>query len=109
MLNSDLIVSDPNVMLGKPVVRGTRTTVELILETLEAGQTEDQLLQAHPRGSRMRRYWLHWRLPQKHCAPMSSIHLSVLRCEVGGRRECRRPNRRALATRWASRTLCGRA
>ena len=49
MPNSDLIVSDPNVMMGKPVVRGTRITVELILEKLAAGQTEVQLLRAHPR------------------------------------------------------------
>ena len=49
MPNSDLIVSDPNLMMGKPVVRGTRITVELILEKLAAGQTEDQLLRAHPR------------------------------------------------------------
>jgi uncharacterized protein (DUF433 family) len=31
-----LIVSDPNVMMGKPVVAGTRMTVELILEELAA-------------------------------------------------------------------------
>ena len=49
MSRADLIVSDPMVMTGKPVVRGTRITVELILEKLAAGQTEDQLLRAHPR------------------------------------------------------------
>ena len=49
MPNADLIVSDPNVMMGKPVVRGTRITVELILEKLAAGQTEEQILQAHAR------------------------------------------------------------
>ncbi len=36
-------------MMGKPVVAGTRITVELILEKLAAGETIDQLLQAHPR------------------------------------------------------------
>ena len=36
-------------MRGKPVVVGTRITVELILEKLAAGETIDQLLQAHPR------------------------------------------------------------
>jgi uncharacterized protein (DUF433 family) len=44
-----LIVSDPAVMMGKPVVAGTRITVELILEKLAAGETVEQLLDAHPR------------------------------------------------------------
>ena len=39
-------------MLGKPVVQGTRITVELILEKLVAGETVDDLLVAHPRLSR---------------------------------------------------------
>ena len=43
------IQSDPNVMMGKPVVAGTRITVELILEKLAAGETAEQLLDAHPR------------------------------------------------------------
>lgn len=43
------IVSDPNVMMGKPVVAGTRITVELILEKLAAGETVEQVLDAHPR------------------------------------------------------------
>ena len=46
------IVSDPKVMMGKPVVAGTRITVELILEKLAAGETIDQLLEAHPRLTR---------------------------------------------------------
>jgi uncharacterized protein (DUF433 family) len=44
-----LIISDPQVMMGKPVVVGTRITVELILEKLAAGETTDQILAAHPR------------------------------------------------------------
>ena len=44
-----LIVSDPNIMMGKPVVKGTRVTVELILEKLGAGETIEQVLAAHPR------------------------------------------------------------
>lgn len=43
-----LIVSDPQVMLGKPVIAGTRITVESLLEKLAAGETEEQLLAAHP-------------------------------------------------------------
>lgn len=43
------IVSDPKIMMGKPVVSGTRITVELILEKLAAGETPEQILEAHPR------------------------------------------------------------
>ena len=46
------IVSDPKIMMGKPVVTGTRITVELILEKLAAGETIEQLLEAHPRLTR---------------------------------------------------------
>lgn len=46
------IQSDPAVMMGKPVVAGTRITVELILEKLSAGETVDQILEAHPRLTR---------------------------------------------------------
>ena len=51
-MQTPLIVSDPNVMMGKPVVAGTRVTVELILEKLSAGETTEQLLEAHPRLTR---------------------------------------------------------
>ncbi len=46
------ISSDPAVMTGKPVVGDTRITVESILEELGAGQTIEQLLEAHPRLTR---------------------------------------------------------
>ncbi len=46
------IVSDPSVMMGKPVIVGTRITVELVLEKLAAGETVDDLLEAHPRLTR---------------------------------------------------------
>lgn len=49
MENPVSIVSDPRVMMGKPVVAGTRITVELILEKLAAGETTEQILAAHPR------------------------------------------------------------
>jgi uncharacterized protein (DUF433 family) len=45
----EYIVSDPKVMMGKPVVKGTRITVELILEALAAGETIEQLLDEYPR------------------------------------------------------------
>lgn len=44
-----MIVSDPNIMLGKPVVQDTRITVELILEKLAAKHSFEQILTAHPR------------------------------------------------------------
>lgn len=49
---SSLIQSDPGIMMGKPVVAGTRITVESILEKLAAGESIDQLLAAHPRLTR---------------------------------------------------------
>ena len=52
MSEKQRIVSDPAVMLGKPVVSGTRITVESILEKLAAGETVEQILDAHPRLSR---------------------------------------------------------
>ena len=43
-ITSGFIESDPAVLMGKPVVAGTRIAVELILEKLSAGETVDQLL-----------------------------------------------------------------
>ena len=40
----DRIVLDPNVMVGKPVIRGTRLTVDFILNLLAHGSTEDDIL-----------------------------------------------------------------
>ena len=51
-MNKTLIVSDSTLMMGKLVVAGTRITVELILEKLAAGETIEQLLEAHPRLTR---------------------------------------------------------
>ena len=45
----NLIQSDPSIMMGKPVVKGTRITVEHILEKLAAGESIDQIISAHPR------------------------------------------------------------
>lgn len=46
------VTTDPDVMMGKPVVEGTRITVESILDELGAGLTIEQLLEAHPRLTR---------------------------------------------------------
>ena len=43
---------DPRVMLGKPVIRGTRITVELILRKLSEGATDADILDAYPRLTR---------------------------------------------------------
>ena len=43
------IVSDPKIMMGKPTIAGTRITVESILERLAAGESQGQILEAHPR------------------------------------------------------------
>ncbi len=43
------IHTDFAVLGGKPIFRGTRVTVELVLEKLAAGETIEQLLEAHPR------------------------------------------------------------
>ncbi len=40
---------NPAIMLGKPVIRGTRITVELILEELSSGKSHEELLNAYPR------------------------------------------------------------
>ena len=48
-MNKKLIVSDPKVMMGKPVIAGTRISVEMILEKLATGETVEQILEAHPR------------------------------------------------------------
>jgi uncharacterized protein (DUF433 family) len=42
------VVSNPEIMVGKPVVHGTRITVELILEKLAYGESGEQILEAHP-------------------------------------------------------------
>lgn len=42
------ISADPNIMLGKPVIKGTRITVELILKKLSEGMTKSDLIKAYP-------------------------------------------------------------
>lgn len=42
------IVSDPQIMLGKPVIRGSRVTVESILDRLAAGESIADLIASHP-------------------------------------------------------------
>ncbi len=49
MTITERIDINPKVMLGKPVIRGTRITVELILRKLAEGATEADLMDAYPR------------------------------------------------------------
>lgn len=49
MTAMDRIEVNPDVMMGKPVIRGTRIPVELILRKLSEGATEADLLDAYPR------------------------------------------------------------
>jgi uncharacterized protein (DUF433 family) len=44
----DRIVADPDIMIGKPVIRGTRITAELVLRKLGNGQTVEQLIDDYP-------------------------------------------------------------
>jgi len=46
------ITTDPEILLGKPVIRGTRITVETILRKLAEGANFDELLEAYPSLSR---------------------------------------------------------
>ncbi len=42
------IVVDPKILTGKPVVRGTRISVELVVELLAAGWSHEQILASYP-------------------------------------------------------------
>lgn len=44
----DYIVSDNQVLLGKPTIKGSRISVELVLELFSAGWTEKQILESYP-------------------------------------------------------------
>ena len=45
----DHISSDPEVMLGKPCINGTRIPVELIVRKIASGESESDLLRGYPR------------------------------------------------------------
>ena len=45
----DYIVSDPEILIGKPVVKGTRLSVDLILDRLADGWTAEDLFHSYPR------------------------------------------------------------
>jgi uncharacterized protein (DUF433 family) len=47
-MSSARIAADPGIMMGKPCIKGTRITVELILRKLGAGRSFADLLEAYP-------------------------------------------------------------
>lgn len=47
-MKHDRIEVNPQIMFGKPVIRGTRITVELILRKLAGGMTPEEILRDHP-------------------------------------------------------------
>ena len=59
-MDGELIRSDPAVMMGKPVVAGTRITVEILIS---AGETIDQILEAHRLLGKA--FWRPWISPLK--------------------------------------------
>ena len=44
----DHIAVDPQILVGKPVVKGTRISVELVIDLLAAGWTQQQILDSYP-------------------------------------------------------------
>jgi uncharacterized protein (DUF433 family) len=48
MIYKERIESNPKVMLGKPVIKGTRITVELILKKLSEGATRQEVIDMYP-------------------------------------------------------------
>ena len=56
-------MSDKNILLGKPTIKGIRLSVEFIIERLARGWTQEQLLENYPRLSRedCSRFSLMWR------------------------------------------------
>jgi len=48
MMRESLIVSDPDILGGKPIVKGTRISVALILQCLASGMTREEILRGYP-------------------------------------------------------------
>jgi uncharacterized protein (DUF433 family) len=42
------VIADPEILAGKPVIRGTRLAIEFVLELLAAGQSEREILANYP-------------------------------------------------------------
>ena len=48
MNRQDRIIVDPNILVGKPVIKGTRIAVEFILDLMAQGGTEENILGSYP-------------------------------------------------------------
>ena len=48
----DRITVDPDILVGKPIIRGTRISVELLMDRLGDGWTMEQILESYPRLTR---------------------------------------------------------
>lgn len=51
-MSGNYITADPAVMMGKPVLKGTRITVEFVLEKMAAGKSVEEIINAHPKLTR---------------------------------------------------------
>ena len=49
MTSSNYIEQNPAILVGKPIIKGTRISVEMILEKLASGQSEEDILLDYPR------------------------------------------------------------
>ena len=47
-MGEDLIVTDPEILSGKPIVKGTRISVALILQCIASGMTKEDILRGYP-------------------------------------------------------------
>jgi uncharacterized protein (DUF433 family) len=48
MNNYNQIISDPNILGGKPIIKGTRISVEMILEFISSGASIDDIVKTYP-------------------------------------------------------------
>lgn len=47
-MNEDLIMCDPEILNGKPIVKGTRISVALIMQCIASGMTKEDILRGYP-------------------------------------------------------------
>jgi uncharacterized protein (DUF433 family) len=47
-MDEELIISDPEILSGKPIVKGTRISVALILQCIASGMTKEDILRGYP-------------------------------------------------------------
>jgi hypothetical protein len=67
------IVVDPEILVGKPVIKGTRLAVELIVDLMAQGWSEQEILENSP----MRISRRAWAMPARDCTPNGVYPLSA--------------------------------